>query len=184
MVQVLLRDSTSISPDCSAVNRSLASSAMNVTLVGSPKIAAAMPRQRSTSRPVQLPLSSGMPKPGSPGLAPQVRKPFCLTVSRVPAETAVVAHPNAVNAAIDKMIFFMTCASPTLVVQATNQRWANDQTPATQRVTPLTSVGVSGAEVADRTTASHAVFAQRSRAQRRPRHRPSLRLYCRLFWGT
>ena len=54
-VQVVLRASTSTSPDCSAVKRSLAVSATNFTLVGSLKIAAATARQRSTSRPVQLP---------------------------------------------------------------------------------------------------------------------------------
>ena len=58
-VQVVLRDSTSISPDCSAVKRSLADSGTNLTLVGSLKIAAAIARQTSTSSPVQLPLSSG-----------------------------------------------------------------------------------------------------------------------------
>ena len=41
-VQVVLRASTSTSPDCSAVKRSLADSGTNLTLFGSLKIAAAM----------------------------------------------------------------------------------------------------------------------------------------------
>ena len=45
IVQVVLRDSMSISPDCSAVKRSLAVSGVNLTLVPSPKIAAATARQ-------------------------------------------------------------------------------------------------------------------------------------------
>ena len=59
----MLRASTSTSPDCSAVKRSFAVSATNFTLVGSLKIAAASARQKSTSRPVQLPCASGRPKP-------------------------------------------------------------------------------------------------------------------------
>ena len=41
---------------------------MKRTLVGSLKIAAAMARQKSTSRPVQLPCASGTPKPARPGV--------------------------------------------------------------------------------------------------------------------
>ena len=73
-VQVVLRDSTSISPDCRAVKRSFADSGTNFTLVGSLKIAAAMARQKSTSSPVQLPLSSGAENPGRPWLTPQDRR--------------------------------------------------------------------------------------------------------------
>ena len=50
-------------PVCSAVMRSDAVSGTNLTLVGSLKIAAAMARQKSTSKPVQLPCGSGRPKP-------------------------------------------------------------------------------------------------------------------------
>src|SRR3954452_10428410 len=87
-VQVVLRDSTSTSPDCSAVNRSLADSGTYFTLVASLKIAAAMARQTSTSSPVQLPLSSGDEKPGRPWLTPQATMPRSLTVLRVCAEAA------------------------------------------------------------------------------------------------
>ncbi|MCY1431000.1 hypothetical protein D3C76_665710 [compost metagenome] len=70
LVQVVLRDSTSISPDCSAVKRSLAVSGLNLTLFASPNTAAAMPRQTSTSMPLYLPLASAKEKPGRPSLMP------------------------------------------------------------------------------------------------------------------
>src|SRR6195952_3226011 len=94
-VQVVLRDSTSISPDCSAVKRSLADSGTNLTLVGSLKMAAATARQMSTSRPVQLPLSSGEEKPGRPWLTPQDSIPRSLTVLSVCAVAACVERPAA-----------------------------------------------------------------------------------------
>src|SRR4249919_272562 len=98
MVQVVLRESTSISPDCSAVKRSLADSGTNLTLVGSLKMAAAIPRQTSTSRPVQLPLSSGDEKPGKPGPTPQDSIPRSLTVLRVCAEAAWTERPATATA--------------------------------------------------------------------------------------
>ena len=94
-VQVVLRDSTSISPDCSAVKRSLADSGTNFTLAASLKIAAAIARQISTSRPAQLPLSSGAEKPGKPWLTPQDSMPRSLTVLRVCAVAACVERPAA-----------------------------------------------------------------------------------------
>ncbi len=103
IVQVVLRTSTSTSPDCSAVKRSFAESGMNGPWSASLKIAAAMARQRSTSRPVQLPCASGTPKPASPVFEPQVRKPFCLTLLRVAwADAAeamrLAAKPTAIVA--------------------------------------------------------------------------------------
>ena len=94
-VQVVLRDRTSISPDWSAVKRFLASSATNFTFLASPSTAAAMARHTSTSSPVHWPLSSGMPKPARPVLAPQVSVPLPFTVSSVPAEAAAPDRPNA-----------------------------------------------------------------------------------------
>src|SRR6476661_8561172 len=85
-VHVVLRDSTSISPDCSAVKRSLADSGTYLTLVASPKTAAAIARPTSTSSPVQLPLSSGDENPGRPWLTPEDNMPRSLTVLRVCAE--------------------------------------------------------------------------------------------------
>src|SRR3977135_3203866 len=93
--QVVLRESTSISPDCSAVKRSLADSGTNLILVASLKIAAAIARQTSTSIPVQLPLSSGDEKPGKPWLTPQESMPRSLTVLRVCAEAAWAERPAA-----------------------------------------------------------------------------------------
>src|SRR6478735_10037471 len=87
-VQVVLRASTSTSPDCSAVKRSFAVSATNFTLVGSLKIAAASARQKSTSSPVQLPCASGKPKPPRTPFAPQLRLPRDLTELSVWADAA------------------------------------------------------------------------------------------------
>ena len=86
LVQVVLRTSTSTSPDCSAVKRSLAESGTNLTLLASLKIAAATARQMSTSRPVHLPCASGKPKPASVPLAPQLRVPRSFTAFRVWAD--------------------------------------------------------------------------------------------------
>ena len=51
LVQVLLRERISTSPDCSAVKRSLAVNGLNLTLLASPNTAAATARQTSTSSP-------------------------------------------------------------------------------------------------------------------------------------
>jgi hypothetical protein len=119
MVAVELRDSTSTSPDWSAVKRSLAASGMKRTLFGSSKMAAAMARQNSTSRPVQLPWASGTPKPARPVLEPQVRKPFCLTLVSVAWAEAPVAMRLAVRPkAIDKRAFFMLVYSPNVFDEA------------------------------------------------------------------
>src|SRR3954463_3787420 len=107
-VHVVLRDSTSISPDCSAVKRSLADSGTYLTLVGSLKIAAAMARHRSTSKPAQLPLSSGAEKPGRPELTPQDSMPRSLTVLRVCAEAAWADRPAATARVRTRDTRFMT----------------------------------------------------------------------------
>src|SRR5215468_6651430 len=96
-VHVVLRARTSTSPVCNAAKRLAAVSGTNFTLFASLKIAAATARQKSTSKPVQLPWASGRPKPGSWPLEPQLRTPRCLTVSRV-AATAVSATTNATAA--------------------------------------------------------------------------------------
>ena len=62
----MLRDSTSTSPDCRAVNRSFALSGVNFTFWASPKTAAATARQRSMSSPDQLFCASTVAKPGMP----------------------------------------------------------------------------------------------------------------------
>jgi hypothetical protein len=66
-VQVELRDSRSIRLVCSAAKPAAASSGTNVTLAGSPKIAADTARQMSTSKPLQMYLSSMLEKPSNPG---------------------------------------------------------------------------------------------------------------------
>jgi leucyl aminopeptidase len=54
-VQVVLRTSTSISPDCSAVKRSAVSRSTNSTASASPSTAAAITRQKSASKPTWSP---------------------------------------------------------------------------------------------------------------------------------
>ena len=75
MLQVELRERMSTLRLCNSLKRSLASSGTNFALLGSLKIAAATARQKSTSKPVQLPLSSGIEKPGRPLLTPHSTSP-------------------------------------------------------------------------------------------------------------
>src|SRR5262249_47549261 len=112
LVHVVLRASTSTSPDCSAVIRSLAVSGTNFTLVGSSKIAAAIARQKSTSKPVQLPCGSGWPNPASPGLEPQFSTPRDFTVLRVWAVAVDAARPSATAQAAAARTCFMIQAAP------------------------------------------------------------------------
>src|SRR6478752_774891 len=106
-VQVVLRESTSISPDCSAVKRSLADNGTYFTLVASLKIAAAIPRHRSTSRPAQLPRSSGAENPGSPWVTPQDRTPRSFTVFSVCADAPCAVQPAAIARVSIKVADFM-----------------------------------------------------------------------------
>ena len=62
-VQVVLRASTSISPDVNAVNLSLALNGVYLTLSASPNTAAATALHTSTSIPDQFPASSALEKP-------------------------------------------------------------------------------------------------------------------------
>src|SRR5262249_58254489 len=93
-VHVVLRDNRSISPVLSGSNRSLAESGVNLTLAASFKIAAAYARQKSTSKPVQLPLSSGFENPGSPWLTPQISEPRSFTAFSVWADAAAGQKPS------------------------------------------------------------------------------------------
>src|SRR5215213_668592 len=111
-VQVVLRASTSTSPDCSAVKRSLAVSATNLTLAGSLKTAAASARQKSTSSPVQLPCASGRPKPPSVPLAPQLTIPRDLMALSDWADAAEAAQAIAAARASVVTARFMTQLSP------------------------------------------------------------------------
>ena len=134
-VQVVLRDSTSISPDCSAVKRSLADSGTNLTLVGSLKIAAAIARQTSTSSPVQLPLSSGEEKPGRPWLTPQDSMPRSLTVLRVCADRGLGRETGGESKGENQGYTFHGKAfqgsSGTFAI-ARARRWADPDNPSLQ----------------------------------------------------
>src|SRR5712691_9308901 len=83
-----------MSPVLSGSNRSLAESGVNLTLAASFKIAAANARQKSTSKPVQLPLSSGLENPGSPWLTPQSSEPRSFTALSVCADAAAAQKPS------------------------------------------------------------------------------------------
>ena len=83
MVCVEVRNSTSISPDPSAVKRVDDDSGMKRTFDASLKIAAARPRHMSTSKPCQTPRLSGEAKPATPVWMPQFRLPRARTASSV-----------------------------------------------------------------------------------------------------
>src|SRR5215211_8253888 len=90
---------------------------MKRILFGSSKIAAEIARQKSTSRPLQLPWASGRPKPARPVFEPQVRKPFCFTLLRVAWAEAPVANRLAVRPkAIDTRAVPITPSSPALQI--------------------------------------------------------------------
>src|SRR5262245_7557632 len=92
-----------MSPVLSGSNRSLAESGVNLTLVASFKIAAASARQKSTSTPIQLPLSSGLENPGNPWLTPQMSEPRSFTAFSVCADAAT-EKPSATAAPTKRKI--------------------------------------------------------------------------------
>ena len=59
-------DKISISPEVRAVNLSLALIGVNLTLLASPRTAAATALQTATSTPVQFPDASALENPGRP----------------------------------------------------------------------------------------------------------------------
>src|SRR5210317_170238 len=85
MVMVVLRYSRSPSPEFSTVKRVLPVVGTNFTLSGLPSTAAAVARQKSTSKPAQRPESSGAAKPGTPVVTTQFSSPRAFTSSSVPA---------------------------------------------------------------------------------------------------
>src|SRR5262245_11966492 len=106
-VQVELRDRTSTSPNWSAVKRCCELSGTHFTLFASPRTAAATARQKSTSKPFQLPWLSAAENPGAEVLTPHTSCPRCLTASRVfPASAVVTAH-KPVRAAANAAIAFL-----------------------------------------------------------------------------
>src|SRR5450755_2966596 len=98
-VQVLLRESTSISPACSDAKRCCEFSGTYLTLLASPSVAAATARQKSTSRPVHLPWLSAAEKPGAEVLTPHTTWPRDLTASSVLPAWAEEASPRPTTAA-------------------------------------------------------------------------------------
>ena len=82
-VHVVFLDRTSISPDVSAVNLSLALKGKYFTFSESPRTAAATALQTSTSIPVQFPDASAFENPGRPCETPHLTKPAFLVLSKV-----------------------------------------------------------------------------------------------------
>src|SRR5471030_1321557 len=126
LVMVVLRERMSISPDCNAVKRSLAFNWLNLTLVASPKTAAATARQTSASIPRILPLASGTEKPGRPSLTPHCTKPFFCTASRVAPAWAKPLTPNTAAAhtmaRVDFNTFIQTSSFALVVSELEPQR--------------------------------------------------------------
>ena len=101
MVQVELRDRTSILPSLSAWKRASAESGTSRTRLGSSNTAAATAWQKSTSKPDHLPRSSTSEKPGRPSLTPQRSAPRARTAASVcpAAPSAASAEATATAAA-------------------------------------------------------------------------------------
>ena len=114
MVQVVLRDSRSTSPDCSAVKRCCAVSGMYCTLLASPNTAAATARQTSTSMPVHLPWVSGCEKPASAGVDAADQAPRALIASRSLPAYAVPAAPTSVAATMPAAMLLLEAYRPSL----------------------------------------------------------------------
>src|ERR1700722_15570636 len=96
IVQLELRDSTSICLFFKASKRSEADSGTYCTFDGSSKIAAATARQKSTSKPDHFPSASLLAKPSKPGLTPQMSEPRSWTVLSVcPSALAPTASAAA-----------------------------------------------------------------------------------------
>src|ERR1700743_2586035 len=102
----------STSPDCSAVKRCCDVVGTYLTFSESPKIAAAVARQTSTSRPLHLPLSSCWAKPATPVLMPQIRLPRALTASRSLPAMALPETSIAASAAAAVNVYLRITKSP------------------------------------------------------------------------
>src|SRR5271165_3543720 len=100
MVQVELRDRTSILPSFNAWNRASAESGTGLTRFGSPKIAAATARQKSTSKPDHWPRSLTYENPGRPSLTPHMSAPRALTAASVCGEAPDAASAKTAAATI------------------------------------------------------------------------------------
>src|SRR3569833_2058110 len=99
MVQSASRATRSTSPVCSSAKRASPDSARNSILLGSPKIAAATARQKSTSKTIQKPCVLREAKPGSGSLPAQMRCPRARIADKVgPAGAGVCARAGATTA--------------------------------------------------------------------------------------
>ena len=124
-VQVVLFDSRSTSPDCSAVKRCWGDTGRYLTFSESPNRTAETARQTSTSSPDHLPWLSTSMKPARPPAAtPQINSPRALTASRsLPARAGpdgkTAARPIAIarnDFCIASPLFFPIADTPRYVV--------------------------------------------------------------------
>src|SRR5215831_6157375 len=135
-VTVVLLDSMSTSPDCSAVKRCCEVSGTYLTFSASPKIAAATARQTSTDRPRHLPWLSAIMKPAVPRPTPQISEPRALTASRslpamAPVDRKIAAKPAAAAASALRieapLSFYLAGVSAVPRMHATGQMQAAQQ---------------------------------------------------------
>lgn len=110
-VTVVLRVSTSTSPDCSAVKRCCVLSGVTLNFDASPNMVAAMARHMSTSSPFHSPLLSAIEKPGIPVDTPHCTKPFFFTLSNVAPACATdpAANRAAPAAASEHLHVLISC---------------------------------------------------------------------------
>src|SRR5215471_18675808 len=129
-VSVVLLESMSTSPDCSAVKRCWAVRGTYLTFSESPKITAETARQTSMSSPTHLPWLSARAKPATPVGTPQISEPRALMASRsLPARAAVETRSAAAPAAaanealymVASLLSFPRAVSPCEGKQATGQ---------------------------------------------------------------
>src|SRR5580698_2102449 len=149
MVQVELRDKTSIFFVFSASKRSSAESGVKRTFAGSPSVAAAKARQKSTSKPDQAPLASALENPGTPWLTPQISASRWRTSSSVPAkaeESPAAAKPTRASAKIRRLDRMAECS---LMLEA-RRLLDDDARPDRHAVIEVDDVVVDQAEAARR----------------------------------
>src|SRR5258708_35720641 len=154
-VIVELRNRTSISPDCKAVNRDCAVSGTYRVLVASPNMAAAIALHRSTSRPVHTPALSGIEKPTSPVLTPQITAPRAFTASNVGPASAGPLIPRTRAATAAARIVHMPRIGPSSLLtirppvsggpSSADRRDGRVHSPA-QTIRDLIHVGFAGDE--------------------------------------
>src|SRR6478736_356064 len=98
MVHVMFAKATSTSPDCTAGRRWAGARLTNLTLLASPKMAAATARQESASMPRITPWLSGSEKLAELPITPQFSTPRALTAASVGDVVAAGAWAQALPA--------------------------------------------------------------------------------------